>query len=627
MQRNDLWAAEVASFFRLIDAGELDRARTMVDDTLGPLNARLLVALDDWLAEAEKLAIHSTLAAGDIMTRAEHYLWLAALGLVAGTFAFGLALYRQVALPLRDLSDVVVQITHGIFDLQVPHKTRRDESGELARAIDKLKEEAASNDFNRRRKELLARIATQLHAFEGFEDYPNRLMAILNSAIPGRWTLYASDEHANGVRPLSDAAGNAEVIPEPVSRMLAQCEAAGCNMPCVESTEADAAMAARVWRLATADRVVGYLYYQPSEPIAAGLSGLMDEVVPALSQMLDRIQASLALRESNRLLAQRQSKLEDLELWYRQVLESTPDGLLVIDAEGKVLLANNHAAAVLDIPAAELIGYHVGPLLPAEFHQHLQAGSDQALPLRDYPSEIERRDGVKVPVDIRIAALATTVDLPGRYCIVLQDTTVRRRAEEQMRILSRAIEQSPSSVIITNADGVIQYVNPFFTRLTGYRPEEVAGRNPRMFKSGRTDEVVYRQLWASLTAGRVWRGELHNRKKKRRAPLGVGGDFPGHGHRRRHHALCRHQGGYHRPKTIGSAIAVQSVCGGKFGADVLDGPQRAGGLREPSRSGSLGLQCGRISGHAVGGLEPRVPDGKICARDGGSASHSSSSVP
>lgn len=78
---------------------------------------------------------------------------------------------------------------------------------------------------------------------------------------------------------------------------------------------------------------------------------------------------------------------------------------------------------------------------------------------------------------------------------------------------SLAVEQSPSSIVITNTQGDIEYVNAAFTRVTGYTLDEVRGRNPRLLKSGQTPPEVYDQLWQSLAAGRTWQGEFVNRRK------------------------------------------------------------------------------------------------------------------
>jgi len=102
---------------------------------------------------------------------------------------------------------------------------------------------------------------------------------------------------------------------------------------------------------------------------------------------------------------------------------------------------------------------------------------------------------------------------PGRVRGTIQDITERKQAELELQKLSRVVEQSPTSVVITDLKGTIEYVNPWFTTLTGYTIAEVRGQNPRILKSGDTPAEVYRDLWQTLAANRTWRGELRNRKK------------------------------------------------------------------------------------------------------------------
>lgn len=94
-----------------------------------------------------------------------------------------------------------------------------------------------------------------------------------------------------------------------------------------------------------------------------------------------------------------------------------------------------------------------------------------------------------------------------------EDITEKRRNEVQLRKLSQAVEQSPSIVIITNRNGLIEYTNPKFTDVTGYAPEEVIGCKPSVLKSGETSPGEYNDLWSTITKGGEWRGEFHNRRK------------------------------------------------------------------------------------------------------------------
>ena len=93
------------------------------------------------------------------------------------------------------------------------------------------------------------------------------------------------------------------------------------------------------------------------------------------------------------------------------------------------------------------------------------------------------------------------------------DITEGKLAQEQANKLSRAIENSPVSVVITAMDGTIEYVNPTFSKVTGYTAEEAIGNNPRVLKSGDLPESFYKEMWNTILSGNIWRGEFINRKK------------------------------------------------------------------------------------------------------------------
>lgn len=93
------------------------------------------------------------------------------------------------------------------------------------------------------------------------------------------------------------------------------------------------------------------------------------------------------------------------------------------------------------------------------------------------------------------------------------DITKRKKAEIELRKLSRAVEHSPASVMITNQDGDIEYVNEKFCEVTGYSKEEVLGKNPRILKSGYHDKVFYEEFWNHILSGKDWKGEMQNKKK------------------------------------------------------------------------------------------------------------------
>ena len=94
-----------------------------------------------------------------------------------------------------------------------------------------------------------------------------------------------------------------------------------------------------------------------------------------------------------------------------------------------------------------------------------------------------------------------------------QDITEHKRAEEKLKLLNRAVEASSVAVEITDAEGNINYVNPFFTELTGYSYEEARGKNPRFLKSGNHPKEFYKDLWDNILSGKDWTGEFQNKKK------------------------------------------------------------------------------------------------------------------
>ncbi|MFI5144011.1 MAG: PAS domain S-box protein [Ignavibacteria bacterium] len=95
----------------------------------------------------------------------------------------------------------------------------------------------------------------------------------------------------------------------------------------------------------------------------------------------------------------------------------------------------------------------------------------------------------------------------------ITDITEMKTKDERLRKLSRAVEQSPASIVITDLKGNIEYVNPKFTEITGYESYEVLGENPRILKSGENPKEIYEELWNNITSGTEWRGIFLNRKK------------------------------------------------------------------------------------------------------------------
>jgi len=132
-----------------------------------------------------------------------------------------------------------------------------------------------------------------------------------------------------------------------------------------------------------------------------------------------------------------------------------------------------------------------------------------------YDEELQIIDARGLPLQVREVA-EPVFDEEGRITQVqgaFQDITGQREKEAELRRLSHIVEQSPAAITITDLEGHIEYVNPAFEQLSGYSMGELLGKTPSLIRGGDTPSAIYRELWETIRSGRIWRGELKNRRK------------------------------------------------------------------------------------------------------------------
>jgi PAS domain S-box-containing protein len=198
------------------------------------------------------------------------------------------------------------------------------------------------------------------------------------------------------------------------------------------------------------------------------------------------------------------------------IVESSDDAILSKDLDGTITSWNVGAERLFGYGPEEVIGRPITLLLPPERQDEetgimvrLQAGER----VEHFETVRVAKDGRSLPVSVTISPLK---DGGGRVIgasKIVRDITERQRAEQQLRLLSTAVESAANGIAVTDRNGAILWINPAFTRLTGYSRAEAVGQNPRILKSGRHAPEFYRQMWSTLLKGEPWHGELVNRRK------------------------------------------------------------------------------------------------------------------
>ncbi len=225
---------------------------------------------------------------------------------------------------------------------------------------------------------------------------------------------------------------------------------------------------------------------------------LLKTISERLGRVIERIDTQMELQKSERQ--------------HRIIFENSPLGMFYIDKQGTIINANERFAEIFRLSSESLQGQNllkltsnlsVSQALEASLKGNMQVFEDEFRNSSNGESKLLRI--ILNPLELN----GSSNDVIG----IVEDITGRRNAEEKIRQLSRATENSPAAVVITDKEGIIQYVNQRFTVMTGYESYEVVGKSPRILKSGIHSDDYYKKFWDTIMKGNTWRGEFCNRKK------------------------------------------------------------------------------------------------------------------
>ncbi|MBA4136078.1 MAG: hypothetical protein C0518_02030 [Opitutus sp.] len=211
--------------------------------------------------------------------------------------------------------------------------------------------------------------------------------------------------------------------------------------------------------------------------------------------------------------------IEESEQKFRAIFQSANDAIFIADENYIITDCNPRGLELFHATPEQLIGHPI----PEFFPERQPEGSDSRTRARRLLRDVwtapgapfewvhRRPDGTCFPSESTLSGL----DNNGcrSIVVVVRDISERQRATQRLQLLQAALQATPAGIVITTADGTIDWVNPSFTRLTGYALEELVGKNPRVLRSGEHDREFYRSMWQTITRGEIWSGEIQNRRK------------------------------------------------------------------------------------------------------------------
>jgi len=245
------------------------------------------------------------------------------------------------------------------------------------------------------------------------------------------------------------------------------------------------------------------MYYREPRAPTPYHQELIHHVTAIAAMAIQHVRAAAELRES--------------EARYRSVVDNIKEVIFQTDAQGLWTFLNRAWHEITGFPLDQSLGtsflnyVHPDDRLKNQelFEPLIQRKKDYCRHEIRYLTQSGGFRWIEVYAQLALDSKGAIIGTSG----TLTDITEHKQAEEQLRKLAQAVEQSPESIVITNLKAEIEYVNEAFLQNTGYSREDVIGQNPRILHSGKTPRETYAALWQALSRGETWKGEFINRRK------------------------------------------------------------------------------------------------------------------
>ncbi|MFZ4287340.1 response regulator [Variovorax sp. HJSM1_2] len=467
-----------ASYLRNVDAvlqlartGKLEEARLRVaSPEFGVIGEAVAQAMEAVVSTKEEGARESIRTVQN-MAQATKLRVIALLllgGVGCGVFFWLIA--RSIRVPAVELRSAVERIAAGDLRQEVPHVAYQNDVGALARAVAVLQTGARELEDQRWVKSHTAAISAELQSTRTFVELAQRFFTLTAAPLGiGHGVLYIYEKDQQRLRLLTGFAyRERKSLDQYIALgqgLVGQCALERHPITLTEppadyvrigSALGDATpKTVSVLPVLRADQLLGVLEIASLEQITPARQALLDALLPVLAGNLEILERSMAthrlldetraqaetLETQAHALAAQKDAIQATETWYHKIIESSPDGMLILDVNGKIILANQQTESIFGYERGELLGQSVEVLVPQSVRPHhvgLRSGFTRDSRARLMGSGNDRlhgvrKDGSEFPVEVGLARLP---DVGGRgdcVCAAVRDITERRRAEDEVR--------------------------------------------------------------------------------------------------------------------------------------------------------------------------------------------------
>ena len=511
---NGQYIAEGRRVIALAQEGRRDEAVALFRSTAGPTGVRLTDLSGNWIQYNKDVGTSAARSALASIEETRMQILVANVAALVFTGVVGLLTYRRIVSPIRALERSVKTVAAGDYTQPVPFTAASDETGGLARSIEVLKVGAATIDEQRWVKTSASALVGELQGATSVEEFGRRLLSRLLPLLGGGAAGFYVYDDATGRLRRSAAYGLAPGVDAVASFGLGEGVVGQCaqdrapvalsSLPPEYLRIASGLGAATPQRVSASpllskDTLLGVVEVASFQAVDARQEALLVEVMPLVAMSLEILQRNLRTQE---LLGQTQAQAAQLEeqkqqvleteQFFRSVLELAPDGLMVVDAKGKIRLANAQCEKLFGHSRDALIGQAVEILVPPDVrpdHAALRGTFHEAPTARAMGANRElrglRRDGSEFPVEIGLSPLPERGAEGIQVAVSIRDVTERKEQERALKLAKAKAEEATQtkSMFLANMSHEIRTPMNAILNMTGLALEAELPAKPLQFIS------------------------------------------------------------------------------------------------------------------------------------------------